>query len=230
MQRVSLYYFWYIIFFPLCGSYNKHQHIFCYRSHLLDSFHSNVHFTVTATIHIYRIYFYLIGGWEGALNAVWFLTGFPVCLFLLDRIYRLELNLNSVVGSWVSLTVGLVVFFCKQWPDPLNKLLHPWATSPPSIFSSPINVHTFLYPETPPRTRNGGMNCWCPIVQRSEAYCAPISSWLMLKGCACTYITTLFMNCDVEKRLMKLSCFLVFWGGCRSLRKSCLYTQRFPFW
>lgn len=44
----------------------------------------------------------------------------------------------------------------------------------------------------------------------------------MLKGCACTYITTLFMNCDMEK----VVCFLLFFLlGCRGLRKSCLYPQ-----
>lgn len=58
--------------------------------------HRNVHFTVTAAIYIYRIYLVWLGGWEGVLNAVWFLTaiiGLFMCLFV-----RFELNLNSVLG------------------------------------------------------------------------------------------------------------------------------------
>lgn len=95
-----------------------------------------------------------------------FLPGFLAFLFLYVRFLFFWQGLlvgikpQQCFGEWVTPTMGLVIF-C---PDPQNKSLHPWATSPSCIFSSPMNVHTFLHPTHTSPAKNGGMNCWCPIV------------------------------------------------------------------
>lgn len=58
--------------------------------------------------YIYRIfYFHLVGG--------------KVRFYFLDRLYRFELNLNSVWGV-VEIDSGFGrILFCKQRPDPQNR-------------------------------------------------------------------------------------------------------------
>lgn len=112
------------------------------------------------------------------------------------------------------MTVGLVVFFCKWWPDPQNKSLHPWATSPPSIFSSSMNVHTFptlnLSPSHPPHA----CSKW-----RDELL---MSDGLAVRGVLCPC----FQLADVKRLCVYIYYNLVYelWHG-----ESCLFfgLQRF---
>lgn len=106
--------------------------------------------------------FYFIW-WKGALNAVLLFFWQCPAFFLfflsgLNETITVFLRVGDTDGGFAH------IFFCKQVrsAEQMDPFTH-WATSLPSIFTSPMNVYTFLT-LTPHPPNNGGLNCWCLIV------------------------------------------------------------------
>lgn len=165
LQRVSIFYFWiYYFCFPSMDR----------KSSINISSVTEVFFwTVFTAMYIFQrlqqftyMEFILFDRQErGCVKCSLIFPGFLAFLFVRLFFWQgllVGIRPQQCFGEWVTPTMGLVIF-C---PDPQNKSLHPWATSPSCIFSSPMNVHTFLDPSHPVHrlAKNGGMNCWCPIV------------------------------------------------------------------
>lgn len=129
------------------------QHIFCL---FLDNFQSNVHFTATATIHLY-IEFILFDKLGGMVRSMQLDFDKLVSFGGGGRVYRLELNLNSVLGSgwcWLwawsfCLTVPAEQILAAMFP-----LLHLLQFFYIYIYKC---IHlSSLQPPNPPFA----MNCW----------------------------------------------------------------------
>lgn len=164
LQRISIFYFWiYYNFFFSLQWIIKHQHIFRYRSRLLDSFL----FVFSAAMYIVwrlRQFTYI-----EYFTFIWWVGG---CIFIFwTDFYRFELNLISVWGV-VETDGGFGLIFLQTVRSPEQiEILAPTGHLSALHLTSPMNVHTFLTlnptpTPTPPKLEGWTVDAWSSGCQR----------------------------------------------------------------